>query len=183
MDRLNLLNEKPIYTMQGPLGGPGIGESYGDKRMMKNRTNTISIVTGAVLVAFILLALLVHLTGVRVQGSMDSVSDEATIAHAGTEIDDYDLVVLEEEELPAAATAPIESKASKALWVMTAVFVLVLLVGYELWYENCEARIKALSIGDSEEAVILSGVNRLHPFKAMNARREMESKAAEVYFK
>ena len=153
------------------------------REMMKNRTNTISIVTGAVLAAFVLLALLIHLTGVRVQGSMDTTSEDTAIVHAGTEIDDYDLVVLEEEELPAAATAPIESKASKALWVMTAVFVLVLLVGYELWYENCEARIKALSIGDSEEAVILSGVNRLHPFKAMNARREMESKAAEVYFK
>ncbi|MBQ7581595.1 MAG: hypothetical protein IJU25_02115 [Lachnospiraceae bacterium] len=150
--------------------------------MTKNRTNTISIITGAVIIVSILLALIIHLTGVKVHGSMDAVSEETAIVHAGTEINDYDLVVLEEEELPAAA-APLENKASKALWVMTAVFVLVLLVGYELWYENCEARIKALSVGDREEAGILRGVNRLHPFRAMNARREMEIKAAEVYFK
>lgn len=149
---------------------------------MKNRTNSISIISGIIIAACILLALFIHLTGVKVQGSMDAVTEDTAIVHAGTEIDDYSFVVLEDEELPAAAS-PIESKASKALWVMTAVFLVVTLVGYELWYENCESRIRALSVGDKEEAHILRGVNRLHPFRAMQARREMEIKAAEVYFK
>ena len=154
---------------------------YGEQSM-KNRTKQISIVITSILAFGIILTLVMHLTGVKVQGSMDAVSSDSKIVHAGTEVEDYNFTVIEDEELPAAA-APIESKASKALWVMTVVFVMVLLIGYELWYEATQARIKALSVGDREEADILQGVNRLHPFRAMNAKREMEIKAAEEYFK
>ena len=150
---------------------------------MRKRMKGIGITIGVILTVCLLMVGFINLTGLTVKGSMDAVTTETEIAHAGEEIDDYDLVVLEEEELPAAAAAPVENKASKALWVMTAVFILVLLIGYELWYEGMLGRIKALSVGDSEEDGILKGIGRLHPFRTVNARREMETKAAEEYFK
>lgn len=150
--------------------------------MTKNRMNTISITSATVLAVCIMLAVFFHLTGVRVQGSMDAASKDAAIVHAGTEINDYDLVILEEEELPAAA-APVDNQASKALWVMTSAFILVLLIGYELWFENTQARIRALSMGNPDEDPLMRGVNRLHPIKALQARRDMEFRAAEIYFR
>ena len=154
---------------------------YGEQ-IMKNRTKQFGIVITSILAFGIILTLTMHLMGVKAQGSVDAVASDTKIEHAGTEVEDYYFTVIEDEELPAAA-APVESKASKALWVMTVVLVMVLLIGYELWYEATQARIKALSVGDREEADILHGVNRLHPFRAMNAKREMEIKAAEEYFK
>ena len=151
--------------------------------MMRKKMRGIGITIGVILTVCLLMVGFINLTGLTVKGSMDAVSTETEIAHAGEEIDDYDLIVMEDEELPAAAVAPVENKASKALWVMTAVFVLVLLIGYELWYEGMLGRIKTLSVGDSEEDGILKDVSRLHPFKTVNARKEMESKAAEEYFK
>ena len=150
---------------------------------MMRKMRGIGITIGVILTVCLLMVGFINLTGLTVKGSMDAVSTETEIAHAGEEIDDYDLIVLEEEELPAAAVAPVENKASKALWVMTAVFVLVLLIGYELWYEGMLGRIKTLSVGDNEEDSILKDVSRLHPFKTVNARKEMETKAAEEYFK
>ena len=150
---------------------------------MMRKMRGIGITIGVILTVCLLMVGFINLTGLTVKGSMDAVSTETEIAHAGEEIDDYDLIVLEEEELPAAAVAPVENKASKALWVMTAVFVLVLLIGYELWYEGMLGRIKTLSVGDSQEDGILKDVSRLHPFKTVNARKEMETKAAEEYFK
>ena len=154
-----------------------------NKKMTKNRTKEICIITGVIISLCIVLTLVLHLTGVSVKGAMDTNAADSEIVHAGAEITDYNLIVLEDEELPAAAAAPVEDKASKALWVMTAAFIGVLLIGYELWYEGTQSRIKALSVGDKEEEQILRGVNRLHPFRAINAKKEMESKAAEVYFK
>ncbi len=151
--------------------------------MTKNRTKEICIITGVLLSLCIVLTLILHLTGVSVKGAMDTTASDQEIVHAGAEINDYNLIVLEDEELPAAAAAPVEDQASKALWVMTAAFIGVLLIGYELWYEGTQARIKALSVGDREEEQILRGVSRLHPFRALNAKKEMESKAAEEYFK
>ena len=151
--------------------------------MMRKKMRGIGITIGVILTVCLLMVGFINLTGLTVKGSMDAVSTETEIAHAGEEIDDYDLIVMEDEELPAAAVAPVENKASKALWVMTAVFVLVLLIGYELWYEGMLGRIKTLSVGDSQEDGILKDVSRLHPFKTVNARKEMESKAAEEYFK
>ena len=151
--------------------------------MMKNKMRGIGITLGVILAVCVVMACVFNLTGLTVKGSMDAVSTETEIAHAGQEINDYDLIVMEDEQLPAAAAAPVDNKASKALWVMTAVFVLVLLIGYELWYEGMLGRIKTLSVGDSEEDGILKDVSRLHPFKTVNARKEMETKAAEEYFK
>ena len=136
---------------------------------------------GTLLVLACVLILAVKFTDVPVHGSMDSAAVTIGDDHAGTEGDSYDFVVLEDEQLPAAA-APEESKASKALWVILVVSLLVVLIAYELWYENCNLRIKDLAV-ESGETGFIKGIGRLHPFKAMDVRRELETKAAEYYFK
>ena len=138
---------------------------------------------GVIISICLALTLILHMSGLTVQGAMETAEAGTEIEHAGVEVENYDLVVLEDEEVPGAATAPVESKATMALWVMAAAFIIVLLIGYELWYESIQSRIEGLCVGDKEEEGILKGVNRLHPFRTLNAKREMETKAAEDYFK
>lgn len=146
-----------------------------------NVKNTIASILGFVLVLSCVIVLAVNLTDVTVHGSMDSAAVKISDDHAGAEVDNYDLIVLEDEELPAAA-APEESKANHALWVIAIVSVLVILIAYELWYENCNLRIKCLAVESGEDG-FANGIGRLHPFKAMDARRDLEIRAAENYFR
>ncbi len=151
--------------------------------MTKKRIKEICIIMGVIISICLALTLILHMSGLTVQGAMETAQAGTEIEHTGEEVDNYDLVVLEEEEIPGAAVAPEESRATMALWVMAAAFIIVLLIGYELWYESLQSRIEALSVGDKAEEGILKGVNRLHPFKTINAKREMENKAAQDYFK
>lgn len=109
-----------------------------------------------------------------------SAEEAAKITHDGEMIQGYDLVIIEDEQLPAAAT-PEKNHADSAAWVIILTCVVVFLIGYELWYEACLARIKALTITD-EDRKIAKSFNRFSPFKAVAARRELESRAAESYF-
>ena len=156
--------------------------AYEDDFMKKsNVKNTIATILGFVLVLSCVIVLIVNFTDVTVHGSMDSAAVTIGDDHAGEELDNYDLIVIEDEELPAAA-APEESKAGNALWVIAIVSVLVILIAYELWYESCNLRIKYLAVESGEEN-LQKGIGRLHPFKAIDARRDLEIRAAENYFK
>lgn len=150
---------------------------------MKKRTLNASVI-GMILAAVCVIVVVLNLTDIAAHGSIDKSSEIATInnaEHEGTEVTGYDLVVIEEEQLPAAA-APEENKSSHAIWVIAIVSILVVLIGYELWFENCNLRIITLA-EESGELGYRKGVGRLHPFKAMDARRELESRAAEHYFR
>lgn len=150
---------------------------------MKKRTLNASVI-GMILAVACAIVVVLNLTDVAAHGSMDKSSEVAEInsaEHEGNEVDDYNLVVIEDEQLPAAA-APEESKSSRALLVIAIVSILVILIGYELWFENCNLRIITLA-EESGELDFRKGVGRLHPFKAIDARRELESRAAEHYFR
>lgn len=111
-------------------------------------------------------------------------AEAAKVAEQGTEIRDYDFVVLEEEEVPGAAMpTPLESSAPHAIWVMALMLIGVLLIGYELWFENLQSRAQVLAQEGYNNKAYLSEITRLHPFRAMDAKKEMESRAAEVYFR
>lgn len=143
--------------------------------------NKIGNIIGIILVLACALVVSIRLTNVTVHGSMDSAAVTIGDDHEGTIVDEYDLIVLEDEQLPAAAK-PEESKASNALWVIAIVSILVILIAYELWYENCNLRIKVLA-AESGENSFSRRIGRLHPFRAIDVRHELESRAAEHYFK
>ncbi len=111
-------------------------------------------------------------------------AEAAKVAEQGTEIKSYDFVILEEEEVPGAAMpTPLESSAPHAIWVMVLMLIGVLLIGYELWFENLQSRAQVLAQEGYNNTACLNEINRLHPFKAMDAKKEMELRAAEYYFR
>lgn len=150
---------------------------------MKNemKKNRIGGLIGILLVLSCVIVVSVKLTGINVNGSMDSVAVAISDDHEGTEVNNYDFIILEDEELPA-ASAPVENNSSNAPWVILFVSAIVALISYELWYENCNLRIKAL-VAESGETGFKAGIGRLHPFRTIDARRELETRAAEHYFR
>lgn len=148
---------------------------------MKKTKSKLSTIFAVALVLSCVIAVVLNFTDVTVHGSMDSAAVTISEDHEGAEVNDYDLIVLEDEELPAAA-APEESKAGNAVWVIAIVSALVILISYEFWYENCNLRIKCIAVESGEEN-FSKGIGRLHPFRAMDIRRDLEIRAAENYFK
>lgn len=145
---------------------------------MRNNRTFITVISILAIFTFVL-------TGSMIFGSIVMGATAAAQVQAipvGAEIEDYDFVVIEEEQLPAAAK-PEVNHSNSALWVIAIVIAAVLLVSYELWYESCSARIAALAAGEEDEPVMLAGIGRLHPIHSVMIRREMEARAAQRYFK
>ena len=108
-----------------------------------------------------------------------------TIATGSTvnaqEIENYDLIIIEEEALPAAA-APVDNHSEAVKWVIIAALLITVVTSYEIWYERLYARVQSLDYGNYEGKELGKKASRLHPIRLVNAKKEMEISAAQHYF-
>ncbi len=97
------------------------------------------------------------------------------------EIENYDLIIIEEEALPAAA-APVDNHSGVVKWVIIAALLITVVTSYEIWYERLYARVQSLNYGNYDGRELGKHVSRLHPIRLVNAKKEMEISAAQHYF-
>lgn len=99
-------------------------------------------------------------------------------------LEDYDLVVIQEEPVP---LAPFAEKNYDRIVVGVVFLSLTVLLsgGYGLWYLSCRKRILALSVNlPADEAKKARGeITFFHPFKAVRAEREIENRIAGRFVK
>lgn len=102
----------------------------------------------------------------------------------GDALEDYDLVVIQEEPVP---LAPFAEKSYDRIVVGVVFLSLTVLLssGYGLWYLSCRKRILALSLNlPADEAKKARGeITFFHPFKAARAEREIENRIAGRFVK
>ncbi len=102
----------------------------------------------------------------------------------GDALEDYDLVVIQEEQVPLAPFA--ETNYDRIAVGVVFLSLLVLLSGgYGLWYLSCRKRILALSVNLPEDEAKKARGNStfFHPFKAARAEREIENRVAGGFVK
>ncbi len=100
----------------------------------------------------------------------------------GTKLQDYDLVVIQDEDVPLAI--PVEHNyTGLAVWVVCGTAIILALGVYGIWYYACKRRISALlvNLSDSEARKLMSDVCFFHPRKAMQTEKEIENRIVDEY--
>lgn len=99
-------------------------------------------------------------------------------------LEEYDLVVIQEEPVP---LAPFADKNYDLIVVLVVFLSLIVLlsVGYCLWYLSCRRRIWALSVNlPADEAEKARGDTTIfHPLRTARAEREIENRIASEFVK
>lgn len=101
--------------------------------------------------------------------------------YGATPIENYDLVVIEEEMLPAAA-APEMDGSGAVKWVISIVLITAALIAYEIWYESVRTRVQELAYTSQRSREMAESASRFHPFRLLSLRKDLEMFAAERYF-
>lgn len=99
-------------------------------------------------------------------------------------LQDYDLVVIQDEEVPL-ASAPEQNYNGVVIWVVALILCAALLISYAWWYSICKNRTMVLleRLPKAEAEKIRSFVTILHPIKTVQAEKEIENRIASQFMK
>ncbi|HOO27532.1 MAG TPA: hypothetical protein PLU43_03635 [Lachnospiraceae bacterium] len=105
-------------------------------------------------------------------------------AAVSSPVQNYDLVVVQDEEVPL-ASAPEVNYGRTILWVVSLTVTAVLLLTYFLWYSVYKRRILFLigRLPEAEAESIRRMVTIFHPIRAMQTEKEIENRIAAEYVK
>lgn len=99
-------------------------------------------------------------------------------------LQDYDLVVIQEEEVPL-ASVPEQNYNGAAVWVVALVLCTVLLIAYAGWYSINKNRTMLLleKFPKAEAEKMCRLIAFLHPIKTARAEKEIENRIASQFVK
>ncbi len=111
---------------------------------------------------------------------------EAAVKYEAQEesLEDYDLVVIQEDPVPLAPFAEPDYDGA-AVRVVSLSLLILMSGGYGLWYLTRRRRILALSVNlpDSEAKEVRENIPFFHPLKAAQIEREIEDRIAGEFVK